>query len=86
MSYKLTALRPWIPIRAIFKLACSSLEVKASEAVFVGDSEKSDIEGASNAGIFSVFIPSSAEQQCHQANAVCSDYSTLLAIVQGAST
>ena len=44
------------PDKEIFDEALSQLGVEASEAIFVGDSMRSDICGAKNAGIDSVYI------------------------------
>lgn len=72
------------PEKEIFELACKHLGVKTSKVVFVGDSVKSDIDGANNAGIFSILISKNPEQQCPQASAIFSDYRQLLEIVQNA--
>jgi putative hydrolase of the HAD superfamily len=44
------------PDRAIFDLALARAGVAASQALFVGDTPSSDIEGAQNAGLHSVLI------------------------------
>jgi FMN phosphatase YigB (HAD superfamily) len=46
------------PHRKIFEEALSRLEVKPSEAVFVGDSPSEDTAGALDLGLRTVFVPS----------------------------
>ncbi|MCW4001323.1 MAG: HAD family hydrolase [Candidatus Bathyarchaeota archaeon] len=46
------------PSSRIFQDTLARLQVKAEEAVFVGDSPIEDIGGAKNAGIKTVFVPS----------------------------
>lgn len=72
------------PEKEIFRLACELLSVKEIDAVFVGDSVESDIYGANNAGLYSVFIPSIENQFCQQANIACSNYNELPSIVLNA--
>lgn len=74
------------PDKAIFELTCKHLGIATSSAVFVGDSIKADIDGANNAGMFSVFIPSDHNQVCPQADAICADYSELPSIILNAKT
>jgi len=46
------------PSAHIFNEALSKLKIKASEAVFIGDSPLEDIKGAKDAGLTTVFVPS----------------------------
>jgi putative hydrolase of the HAD superfamily len=46
------------PSEHIFNYALSMLQVKASEAVYVGDSPLEDIKGAKDVGLRTVFVPS----------------------------
>ena len=46
------------PHKNIFHAALRKLQVKAEEAVFIGDSPLEDIKGAQAAGIRTVFVPS----------------------------
>ena len=61
------------PDSAIFHLACSELSVRPDEAFYVGDNPVADIEGARDAGLRTIFIPSAAHPQCLTANATCTD-------------
>ncbi|MFT5123252.1 MAG: putative hydrolase of the HAD superfamily [Candidatus Omnitrophota bacterium] len=56
------------PDPAIFHLACSELDVLPSEAFYVGDNPIADIEGARDAGLRTIFIPSSAHPHCAAAD------------------
>jgi FMN phosphatase YigB (HAD superfamily) len=46
------------PSSDIFQFTLKCLEVKANEAVYVGDSPNEDIKGAKQAGLKTVFVPS----------------------------
>ena len=46
----------WKPNTAAFKLACDTLQVNASESVFVGDNPTRDIAGANTSGLYSIRI------------------------------
>ena len=46
------------PHKNIFHAALRKLQVRAEEAVFIGDSPLEDIKGAQAAGIKTVFVPS----------------------------
>ena len=65
------------PDPAIFHLACSELGVSPIEAVYVGDNPIADVEGARDAGLRSIFIPSSIYPLCETADASCDDMSRL---------
>ncbi len=69
------------PDSAIFHLACSELGVRPDEAVYVGDNPVADIEGARDAGLRTIFIPSVAHPHCVAADATCSDMSQLPGII-----
>lgn len=65
------------PDSAIFHLACSELQVHPSEAFYVGDNPVADIEGARDAGLRTIFVPSPAHPHCAAADATCNDMRTL---------
>lgn len=69
------------PDPAIFHLACSELGVLPSEAVYVGDNPGADIEGARDAGLKTVFIPSSIHPNCAAADATCENMRELPQII-----
>lgn len=73
------------PQPEIFTLACKHLEVAAEECVFVGDDPVADIEGANNAGMFSVFVPTRRYPGCGSANHICRDLRDLISVVIEAS-
>jgi len=52
------------PDPAIFHLACAELKVNPDEAVYVGDNPIADIEGARDAGLRTIFIPSTTYPHC----------------------
>jgi len=61
------------PDPAIFHLACAELKVNPDEAVYVGDNPIADIEGARDAGLRTIFIPSTTYPHCEAADASCVD-------------
>lgn len=65
----------------IFKLASDNLDVTPEECVFVGDNPVADIEGANNAGMYSVFVPTRRYPACAEANHVCRDMRDLPSVV-----
>lgn len=65
------------PDKEIFYLACDRLKVQASNCVFVGDSIESDIEGANNAGMHSIYLPAGPDYDCATATAVCTNFAEL---------
>ena len=65
------------PDARIFHLACSELDVSPEEAVYVGDNPIADVEGARDAGLRTIFIPSAAHPVCAAADASCDDMSRL---------
>lgn len=65
------------PDPAIFYLACSQLGVRPDEAIYVGDNPIADIEGARDAGLRTIFVPSVSHPHCVAADASCSDMSQL---------
>lgn len=69
------------PDSAIFHLACSELGVRPDEAVYVGDNPVADVEGAKDAGLRTIFIPSSIHPQCEAADASCGDMRELPRII-----
>lgn len=46
------------PSSHIFQTALNKLQIRASEAVYIGDSPNEDIKGAKTAGLKTVFVPS----------------------------
>ncbi len=73
------------PDKAIFDLACKMLQTEASNSIFVGDSIKSDIDGANNAGLYSIYIPSFLHEECDSANIICDDFEELPNLVLAAN-
>jgi len=65
----------------IFELACNNLDVDPAECIFVGDNPLTDIEGANNAGMISVFVPTRRYPGCAIANHVCRDMRDLPSVV-----
>jgi len=65
----------------IFKMASRNLDVTPEECVFVGDNPVADIEGANNAGMYSVFIPTRRYPASAAANHVCRDMRDLPSVV-----
>lgn len=74
------------PDLEIFTLACDNIGVEPSACVFVGDNPEADIRGASEAGMFTVFVPTRRYQACSFANKVCRDMRDLPAVVLEANT
>ena len=70
------------PDPAIFHLGCGELGVLPEEAVYVGDNPEADIRGARDAGLKTVFVPSSKYPECLLADATCSDMNLLVATIQ----
>ncbi len=70
------------PDPAIFHLACSELGVRPDEACYVGDHPIADVEGAKDAGLRTIFIPSSVHSHCDAADASCDDMSQLPQILE----
>jgi len=73
------------PEKEIFNLACKMLKTKASNTIFVGDSIKSDIEGAKNAGMYSIYISSDSHQECNDASIICRNFAELPQMVLNAN-
>lgn len=69
------------PDPKIFELGCRQLGVATDEAVFVGDNPVADIEGAKNAGLRTIFIPSDLFPDCSMADTTCVDWEDLPKIV-----
>lgn len=70
------------PDWAIFQAALQRLGVEPSEAVFVGDSPRSDIEGAQKAGMKAVWKYSAYWKTCEFADATCTDLIALPEIIR----
>jgi putative hydrolase of the HAD superfamily len=72
------------PDPKIFEIACSAIEVTPRECIFVGDNPNSDIRGAADLGMYTVFVPSLYFTDCSHASAVCADFNDLAGIVENA--
>ena len=70
------------PDARIFHLACSQLGVDPAEAVYVGDNPIADIAGARDAGLLTIFIPSSLHPDCAAADACCNNLAELPQIIK----
>ncbi|MEM8954855.1 MAG: HAD family hydrolase [Verrucomicrobiota bacterium] len=69
------------PDTEIFHPGCSELDVSPGEAVFVGDSPTADIQGARNAGLKTIFVPTELFPTCDDFDETCGDLATLPVIV-----
>jgi putative hydrolase of the HAD superfamily len=59
------------PDKAIFHLACESLQAEVSASVFVGDNPIADVEGAKQAGMKTIYVPTdNSVNSCVHADAV----------------
>jgi FMN phosphatase YigB (HAD superfamily) len=58
--------------------------VSPEETVFVGDNPTADIDGATNCGMYTVFVPGRHGQTYEGANAIFHDFSNLIGIVENA--
>lgn len=65
------------PDPAIFLLACSELDVSPAEAIYIGDNPESDIRGAQNAGLKTIFIPTAQHPTCPIADITINESSEL---------
>lgn len=72
------------PQNEIFELACKEVGVMPRQAIFVGDNPTSDIDGANNCGIFTIFIPGNFGETYDKADVNCPSFSELVDIVQNA--
>lgn len=72
------------PQKEIFRLACEHLKTSAEEVIFVGDNPEADIDGANNFGMYTIYIPSYFGETYSKANAICSDFSTLVGVIKNA--
>jgi len=70
------------PDARIFQMGCEELGVEPSETVYVGDNPIADIKGARDAGLFTVFIPTSLHPNCAAADATCEDMKNLPTIIR----
>ena len=57
------------PDKAIFHLACETLDAEVRESIFIGDNPIADIKGAKQAGMKTVFVPRD-DVQCADADSV----------------
>ena len=69
------------PDPAIFQKALHSMDVRASDAVFIGDSPESDIRGARRAGMKAIWKRHPYWRYCDYADATCDDLIELLNII-----
>ena len=65
------------PDPAIFHLACSELDVSPAETIYIGDNPESDIRGAQNAGLKTIFIPTAQHPTCSIADFTLNESSEL---------
>lgn len=70
------------PEKAIFELCCQELGVPVKNAIFVGDNPVADIQGASEAGLKTIFIPGHIATECHLADNTCTNYDVLADLVR----
>ncbi|MEM7537361.1 MAG: HAD family hydrolase [Chloroflexota bacterium] len=73
------------PDPRIFQLSCRQLQISPKDAIFVGDNPVSDIAGANQVGMFTVYVPGTHGTHCAAANAVCNNFQELPEIVRAAS-
>ena len=67
------------PEPAIFQLACAQLNVELFEAVYVGDNEKVDVDGAKNAGLNAIhFQPNILDLDTRTTHLTISSFKILL--------
>lgn len=69
------------PDRKIFELACRRLKVKPENAVFIGDNPIADIQGASNAGMYTIYIPGVFGDSCRHADKICGNLKDLAGLI-----
>ncbi|MFK8083970.1 MAG: HAD family hydrolase [Granulosicoccus sp.] len=71
------------PEKAIFELACRRVGADINTSVFIGDNPVADIQGASDAGMTTVFVPvESPHQPCEYADYTYDDLSQLIGFVE----
>ncbi len=51
------------PDKAIFELACKSINADISASVFIGDNPVADIKGAKDAGMATIYVPTDPQQE-----------------------
>lgn len=69
------------PDRKIFELACRRLKTEPANAVFVGDNPVADIQGANNAGMYTIYIPGAFGNRCRYADKICRSFKDLPELV-----
>lgn len=72
------------PQQQIFQIACDQLQVSRDDCVFVGDNPVADIAGAKACGMYSVYVPGRLGHECVEAEAVCTHFDQLPAIIEQA--
>lgn len=70
------------PDPEIFLLGCQELRVSPQRTIYVGDNPISDINGAINAGLHTIFVTTSLYPECKNAHGICSDLRKLPSIVK----
>jgi len=70
------------PDAAIFHRAAEKLGISASEAIYIGDNPKNDIEAAKNAGMKTIWKNNGEGNKYPIADAVFEDFSELLPIIK----
>ncbi|NQX87417.1 MAG: HAD family hydrolase [Halioglobus sp.] len=73
------------PGREIFDIALEETGAKAEETVFVGDNPVADIDGANACGMYTVYVPGHYGETYEAANAICTSYDNLTALVLDAT-
>lgn len=69
------------PDPRIFHRCCDELGVIPSNALYVGDHPVTDMEGARDAGLKTIFIPTDLHPHCPAADATCHDMGQLARII-----
>lgn len=70
------------PDPKIFLLGCQELGVSPQRTIYVGDNPISDINGAINAGLHTIFVTTALYPECRSAHGICSDLRSLPSIVE----
>jgi len=66
------------PDKAIFELACRTVNADLATSYFIGDNPKADMEGAKNAGMKTIYVPAdSGLDRCEYADVTFADLSEL---------
>ena len=57
---------------------CAQLALLPKDGILVGDNPVSDIQGAAQVGMYTVFIPGPLAANCNQADALCTNFQELV--------